>query len=246
MALELTPGLGSLISGGLSFLGGLFSNDSQADMSQRQMDFQERMSSTAYQRAVSDMKSAGLNPMLAYSQGGASSPMGSMPQVQNPVPAAVQSAAATAGLYREFEEVKKTAALTEQVKAETLKTISETRTADLNTAMFVAQLKDQENKTGVSGIDFWLKEGTRNSLFPQIMADADLKELAAKSGELTFASDVARRKAESSLTQMEIPKAKAEEDFYKDLGRSAPYLQWLLNALRLASGAGAAAGGRFR
>lgn len=55
------------------------SRDMSYDFAKDVMAYNTEMSNTAYQRATRDMRAAGLNPILAYSQGGASSPTGVMP-----------------------------------------------------------------------------------------------------------------------------------------------------------------------
>lgn len=49
-----------------------------AQEAQKNRDWQEMMSNTQYQRAVKDLEAAGLNPYLAYQQGGAGTPSGSV------------------------------------------------------------------------------------------------------------------------------------------------------------------------
>lgn len=133
----ITAGVGlasTALGAGLSYKGAKLANATnlriareqmgfQKESVDKQMQFQERMSNTAYQRAMEDMRKAGINPILAYNQGGASSPVGASAQgarttVENQLGAAVNSAIAMRRVMTDLAKARADVALTnEMVKA---------------------------------------------------------------------------------------------------------------------------------
>lgn len=80
------------IAGVGSLIGGALGNRARAKEAEKNRQFQERMRNTQWQAAVSDMEAAGINPALAYSQGPAASPGGSMANQMDVLSPAISSA----------------------------------------------------------------------------------------------------------------------------------------------------------
>ena len=97
--------LADAIAGGFGFLSGERRNKASAKQAQNQMDFQERMSNSAVQRRMADLKAAGLNPILAGGKE-ASSPAGQQATVEDSGQKAMNSAMNAAALAKNKAEIE--------------------------------------------------------------------------------------------------------------------------------------------
>lgn len=117
------PALPAVIGAAGQVLGGLIGHSGQSaanraniQIAREQMSFQERMSGSAHQREVADLKAAGLNPMLSGMKGsGASTPPGASAHVESDK---VQVANSASSVVRTFAELMEMQETTRKIEAE--------------------------------------------------------------------------------------------------------------------------------
>lgn len=143
----------SLIAGGFSAFGQSRANREARRAAQRQMDFQERMFRNRYQYTMADMRAAGLNPILAYQQGGGAAPGGASYTPGNVgagAAAALESGASSAvDAYRARQDVVKSRKEVDLLDKVIDKTVQETRTSSAVMANQYHQGKEHIAKTKI-------------------------------------------------------------------------------------------------
>ena len=189
--------------------------------------------------------------MLAYSQGGASSPGGS---TAAPAGNALGAAVSTAQQGRQTNAaVEMNQAQIELVKAQAARERSVTLDNNVATAAQATQLKILQEQLieashrAVKMGDEWRSfrdqyeadkaAGAFKGRAVEPASKGSVSALEAKRLTETFAADVARRKAKSLTAVYGNARAKAESDFWKSgLGDAAPYIKAILPLLSFGAG----------
>nr|WAE43552.1 MAG: DNA pilot protein [Microviridae sp.] len=171
----------------MSYLGSQSTNSANAANQQSMLNNSNWTSGTAYQRATADMKAAGLNPMLAYSQGGASTTSTSPIQFQNSLgnasSAGLQGASTAATVKQANASSDNLAASTDLNKAQTEVAKetrdtkqSETQLNSVNTALSSQKfLTEQQNTAAAAARAVQEKAAASSS-----QSEADLRSASTK------------------------------------------------------------------